>query len=75
MVTSVAAKVSRLEEATGGGGWDDPPCDGCGWGDGEDPDPDEPYEIALDEPPYDELSEDDIYSKCGRVLCMIIFFD
>lgn len=77
-MTSVRTRVGRLEEATGGGGWDGPPCDECGWGGGEEPfenHPDEPYEIVFDEHPYDELAEDETCSRCGRVLSRTIFFD
>jgi hypothetical protein len=73
MVSSVATKVSRLEEATGGGGWDGPPCDECGWGGGEEPFENhhgDTYQIVFDEP-----AEEETCSSCGRVLSMTIFFD
>jgi hypothetical protein len=78
MVSSVAAKVLRLEEATGGGGWDGPPCDECGWGGGEEPFENhhgDTYEIVFDERLYDEPAEEETCSSCGRVLSMTIFFD
>jgi hypothetical protein len=78
MVTSVAAKVARLEEATGGGGWDAPPCDECGWGGGEEPldhHDGDTYEIVFDKRPYDEPAEEETCSTCGRVLSMTIFLN
>ena len=31
MVRSLERRVARLEATGGGGGWDGPPCDECGW--------------------------------------------
>ena len=68
MVTSVQAKVSRLEEATGGTGGD--ACPLCG-GSGDDFGPDDTYEVEWVDPggPGDR---EEFCEACGRQLVYVI---
>ena len=72
MVSSVQAKVRRLETASGGGGGL-PPCDRCGWGGGEEPfdfGPDDTFEIVFDDEPEEEFCP-----ECGRRVNIIVRFE
>jgi hypothetical protein len=76
MVRSVAGKVRRLEELTGGGGWDGPPCDECGWGGAGEPferHPGDTFEIVFADPGEDLGPE--FCPECSRRLVLEIFFD
>jgi hypothetical protein len=68
MVTSVQAKVSRLEEATGGTGGD--ACPRCGGG-GDDFDPDDTYEVEWIDPGGPEDREE-FCEACGQQLVYVI---
>jgi hypothetical protein len=76
-MAALATRIKRLEEATGGGGWDGPPCDHCGWGGwgGEPDDRDEgdSYEIAFADP--DEDLGPEFCPECSRRLVHEIWFD
>jgi hypothetical protein len=61
MVSSVAGKVRRLEEATGGGRGGG----GCGYcGGGDEDNPNEPYEIFFEDEEPEDLEEK--CPECGR---------
>jgi hypothetical protein len=69
MVTSVQAKVSRLEEATGGDGGDE--CPRCGWGAGDDFGPDDTYEVKWVDPGGPDDREE-FCEACSRQLVYVI---
>jgi hypothetical protein len=75
MVTSVQAKVRRLETASGGGG-SFPPCDRCGWGGGEEPfdfGPDATFELVFDDD--SEAEEEEYCPECGRRVNVVVRFE
>ena len=65
MVSSLQAKVSRLEAAAGGGG----ECPRCGWG--EEGDVNHTYEVTFVEPGGPEDREE-FCEACGRQLVYVI---
>ena len=67
-MTSVQAKVSRLEEATGGTGGDE--CLACGGG-GDDFGPHDTYELVWVDPDGPEDREE-YCESCGRQLVYVI---
>jgi hypothetical protein len=67
MVSSLQAKVSRLEESAGGGG------NGCGYCGGDDDNRDDPYEVYFEDELPDDLEEN--CPECGRELITTIYFD
>ncbi len=69
MVSSVQAKLSRLETATGGG--DDGECPECGWGGGDEFGPNDSYELTWVDPGGPEDREEWCES-CGRQLVIRI---
>ena len=69
MVTSVQAKVSRLEEATGGTGSDE--CPRCGGSGGNDFGPDDTYEVAWVDPGGPDDREE-FCEASGRQLVYIL---
>lgn len=68
MVSSVQAKVSRLEAATGGGG-DDGECPDCGWGGGDDGN--HRYEVTWVDPGGPEDREE-YCESCGQQLVIVL---
>ena len=69
MVTSVQAKVSWLEKATGGSGGDE--CPRCGWGGGDDFGPDDTYEVEWVDPGGPDDREE-FCEACGRQLVYVV---
>ena len=70
-MTSVATKVSRLEEATGGTGGDE--CPECGGG-GDDFGPDDTYELVWVDPDGPDGREE-FCKACGRQLVYVITWE
>lgn len=71
ILSTVATKVQRLLDATGGRGPGGGGCDYCGGGD-DDGNWDEPYEVSFDDEEPDDLEEN--CPKCGRELILNVYW-
>ena len=75
---SLRRQLERLEEVYGGGGWDGPPCDECGWrGPDDDSEPDE-YELTFpgdySDDDLDNDPQEEFCSSCGKQLSWVLSF-
>ncbi len=83
MTSSLQTRLGRLEAATGGGGggWDGPPCEECGWRGPDDDSEPERHTLTFygdkdfEHVPLDESGEVlEFCSTCGRKLVWFVSF-